>query len=223
MSANCAACHHTESFVADITLAHRAAGITCTDCHAEHRGAAFRPVNAALESCAKCHNDQNKNLYNGKTVHTAHGGTYGYPVENGIWIWSGLDAEELATKPEIATLLKQNGVTPGQTQQWRRAQFHAIHWYRVRISGVNETKSIAVTEVLPCNTCHKNGLLGANVDRTACARCHNAQAFYGVGKGAETPSCISCHVQHIRDTHWTSILLAPQARTLSSEGVNESK
>lgn len=215
MSANCAACHHMESFVADITLAHRAAGVTCTHCHTEHRGPAFRPVNAALESCAKCHNDQNKNLYNGKSVHTAHGGTYGYPVENGIWIWSGLDVEELAAKPEIAALLKQNGVTPGQTQQWRSVQFHALHLYRVRVvAGMNGIKPDGVNEVLSCSSCHKAGYTGANVDRTnprtTCARCHNTQIFNsisGATKGAETVSCTSCHVQHIKDTHWAPSLL----------------
>src|SRR5262249_50386714 len=101
MNANCAACHHTEIFEATVIPEHRGAGITCVSCHAEHRGASFRPLSAALESCAKCHNDQNKTTYNGKSVHTPHRGTYGYPVANGVWVWKGLDAEELAQKPAL--------------------------------------------------------------------------------------------------------------------------
>src|SRR5712692_9694120 len=116
MNANCAACHQAESFAASPIRAHRDAGITCTSCHTEHRGESFRPVNAALESCAKCHNDDNKILYNGKGVHTAHGGTYGYPAKNGEWVWSGLDAEELAVKPEVEKFLKRN----------RNAQLHFL-------------------------------------------------------------------------------------------------
>src|SRR6266850_799421 len=66
MNSNCAGCHQTEAFAATITSAHREAGITCTSCHAEHRGESYRSVNAALEGCAKCHRDDNKNLYNSK-------------------------------------------------------------------------------------------------------------------------------------------------------------
>jgi pSer/pThr/pTyr-binding forkhead associated (FHA) protein len=214
MNANCAACHQTESFAATIIPAHREAGITCTTCHSEHRGEGFRPLNAALESCAKCHNDDNRNLYNGKSVHTAHGGTYGYPVVNGIWVWKGLDPDELAAKPELAMLLKQNKATPSQPQQWRNAQFHAIHLQRVRVvAGVNTIENVdTVNQGLSCSSCHKTGYMGRNVDRdfprTTCARCHNAQTFEKTSEsgGVETPSCTSCHVQHIKDTHWASAL-----------------
>src|SRR5437588_3513628 len=133
MNANCASCHQTESFAATIIPAHRQAGITCTTCHTEHRGEDFRSVNAALKSCAKCHNDDNKNLYNGKSVHTAHGGTYGYPVINGVWVWKGLDSEELEAKAEMVALLNRNRANSGDTQQWRNAQFQAIHRYPVLV------------------------------------------------------------------------------------------
>jgi formate-dependent nitrite reductase cytochrome c552 subunit len=92
MNANCEACHKTEAFVPTIISKHRDAGITCTTCHTEHNGEHFRPMQQALESCARCHNDENKKLYKGKSVHTPHGGTYGYPVVNGIWEWKGYDA-----------------------------------------------------------------------------------------------------------------------------------
>ena len=225
MNANCAACHDGEGFAATVIPAHREAGITCTTCHTEHRGEDFRPINAALESCAKCHNDSNPNLYNGKSVHTAHGGTFGYPVKDGVWIWSGLDAEELAAKPEVGVFLKKNRVTPGQTQEWRNAQFHGIHLERVRaIEGLDGIlANDGITKVLSCSSCHKTGYMGVNVDRafprTTCARCHNAEVFdkTSTSKGVQTPSCTSCHVQHVRDTHWASSLRNAHEEIPSSE------
>jgi hypothetical protein len=163
----------------------------------------------------KCHNDGNKNLYNGKTVHTPHGGTYGYPVKNGVWIWRGLNLEELAARPEVETFLKKNRVASHQTEQWRNAQFHAIHVDRVRVvEGIDGTLADdGVTKVLSCSSCHKTGYMGANVDReyprTTCWHCHNTKVFNERSASpvtSQTPSCTSCHVQHVRDTHWASAL-----------------
>jgi Zn-finger protein len=225
MEANCAACHQTEAFAATVIPAHRAAGISCTNCHAEHRGEAFRPVTAALESCTKCHNDQNKKLYNGKSVHTPHGGTFGYPFANGSWIWKGLKEEELAQKPEILAFLKKNRVTSSQPQEWRNAQFHAIHVENIRtvagIDGINDDQG---NEVLSCSSCHKTGYIGANVDRTSprttCGKCHNAAVFNEpLTSQVEppTPSCTSCHVQHVKDVHWAASLKVRHSQHSSSE------
>jgi hypothetical protein len=220
MVKNCAACHRTIAFAPTIIRAHVDARLTCITCHEEHRGQGFKPMNAALESCAKCHNDDNKNHYNGKSVHTAHGGTFGYPVTNRVWVWKGLDAEELEAKPEIASLLKKNRANPSDAQQWRNAQFHLIHVHRVRvvpgISGIEDLDS--GNQVMSCSSCHKTGYMGANVDRNSprktCARCHNAQFFDrpAVAINPETPSCTSCHVQHIKDTHWASAMRIAEAR-----------
>ncbi|MDQ6652361.1 MAG: FHA domain-containing protein [Acidobacteriota bacterium] len=216
MNANCAICHQTEAFAATITRAHIEAGITCTSCHTEHRGENFSPMAGGLGSCAKCHNDKNNKIYNGKSVHTPHSGTYGYPVTNGVWTWKGLDAEELAAKPEITALLKQNRTTLSQTQQWRSVQFHGIHLYRVPVvAGIEGIDSVDGTgKVLSCSSCHKTGFAGANIDRTfprtTCSKCHNVQVFNETSRapmGAEAPSCTSCHVQHIKDTHWATSLL----------------
>jgi FHA domain len=221
MNANCAACHQTESFAATIIRKHRDAGITCTTCHTEHRGEDFRPVNAALESCAKCHSDDNKNLYNGKSVHTAHGGTYGYPVIDRKWAWKGIDSEELEARPEIAALFKKNKITPSQTS----AQFHVIHVQRVRVvTGMKGIEDVDTgDQVLSCSSCHKTGYMGANVDRDyprkTCALCHNAVVFDKtlISKGVDTPSCTSCHVQHVKDTNWASSLRIAQAKTPATE------
>lgn len=226
MNANCTACHETEDFVPTIIRKHRDAGISCTNCHAEHRGAHFSPLKAALDSCATCHHDGNRKLYQGKSVHTPHGGTYGYPVRNREWIWKGLDEEELASRPEVAAFLKKSRVTRDQTQAWRNAQFHGIHFDRVRVvEGIDGSLAEdGITSVLACSSCHKSGYMGPNVDRdyprTTCARCHNAKVFnerLSVANNAETLSCTSCHVQHLKDTHWASSLRVRPRGTTESE------
>jgi len=214
MNSNCANCHHTESFVASVIPAHREAGINCTSCHTEHQGEGFRPLNEALESCVKCHNDHNKRLYTGRSVHTPHGGTFGYPVADRKWIWKGLDAEELDQKPEVKAFLQQNQVDPAQEQAWRNAQFHGIHLNRVRVvPGIEGIADEDGNTVLSCSSCHQTGYMGANVDRkhpaTTCGKCHNAEVFHEpstVPVKSEIPSCTSCHVQHVRDTHWAASL-----------------
>jgi pSer/pThr/pTyr-binding forkhead associated (FHA) protein len=212
LESNCAACHQTESFVATTTKAHRDAGITCTVCHTEHRGKDFRPMNAALDSCTACHNDSNKKLYNGKKVGTPHGGTLGYPVAAGIWVWKGLDEEELALKPEIGRLRR-----PADTeQQWRNKQFHGLHIYRVRsvasIEGIKDEDAGNNTRVISCSSCHRSFTpIDRETPRTTCIRCHNGQIFEPTSRSvraAATISCTSCHVQHIRDTHWRPSLFA---------------
>jgi pSer/pThr/pTyr-binding forkhead associated (FHA) protein len=214
MESNCASCHQTESFIATTTKAHRDAGITCTVCHTEHRGADFKPMNAALDACATCHNDNNKKLYNGKSVHTPHGGTLGYPVVGGVWEWKGLDAEELALKPEIAKLRRDTDTE----QQWRNKQFHALHIYRIRsiasIEGIEDKDASADTRVLSCSSCHRSFYpIDRATPRTTCIRCHNAQIFEPRPRAIRATaiiSCTSCHVQHIRDQHWRPSLFADE-------------
>lgn len=213
LEANCVSCHETEAFKATTTRAHREAGITCTVCHAEHRGEQFRPMTAALESCENCHDDKNKKLYNGKSVHTPHGGTIGYPVVDGVWKWKGLDEEELALKPEV---LKQR--SPADTeQQWRNKQFHALHLYRIRstdgIAGIRLDDAAGNTKVLSCSSCHKSFVpVDRATPRTTCAACHNNEIFEPNVRQANagTPSCTSCHVQHVRDVHWRPKLFADE-------------
>jgi pSer/pThr/pTyr-binding forkhead associated (FHA) protein len=212
METNCAACHQTESFVATTTRAHKDAGITCTVCHTEHRGTNFKPMNAALDSCTVCHNDSNKKLYAGKKVSTPHNGTFGYPVVGGEWVWKGLDNEELALKPEVAKLRR-----PADTEsQWRNKQFHALHLYRVRavasIEGIKDEDAGGGLRVISCSSCHRSFTpIDRVTPRTTCILCHNGQVFEPTSRSvrsAATVSCTSCHVQHIRDTHWRPDLFA---------------
>jgi hypothetical protein len=202
---NCARCHQADGFHASITKAHESAGITCTDCHVEHRGPDFSPKAAAFDSCVACHNDNNKQTYNGKTVHTPHGGTLGYPTSAGKWIWSGLDEEALKLKPEVSETWKSEY----DEQSWLKVQFHAIHLYRVKaapgITGIEDG-------TLSCSSCHLNfgGKFDRETPRQTCDNCHNGFLERRTSRSfiaADKPNCTSCHVQHYYDSHrWGELL-----------------
>lgn len=205
MEQNCTSCHQAAAFVATITRPHQEAGIGCISCHTEHRGTSFRPAQAALLTCTGCHNDNNPNLYNGRSVHTPHGGTLGYPVVDGKWKWKGLDDEEWSTKQIALARL------PSETdEQWSSKQFHAIHLYRVRaingLAGNSEGQ-------LSCSSCHKSfNPIDRDTPRLTCGKCHNGPGigqFQSASLSIDAPNCTSCHVQHIKTTrHWNPSLLA---------------
>jgi len=211
MASACASCHSTDAFVGTVTRSHADAGLGCIDCHSEHKGKAIGPLQAALNSCTRCHSDKNQKTYNGKTVGTPHGGTLGYPVVNGQWKWKGLDPEELAIRPKIAAMR-----LPTDTEQlWRTKQFHALHVYSVRATG----GVIGVPgadkgspPVLSCSSCHHSTAPpDREYPRQTCAQCHSGfvdpSGRATVAPGA--PNCISCHVQHVKDKrHWNPDLLA---------------
>lgn len=232
MNSNCASCHQTDAFSATITPPHAAAGIGCTTCHEEHRGADFRPdlapISASFQSgvstdqtCTGCHNDNNKKLYNGRRVFTPHGGTFGYPVTNGHWTWKGLDHEEWEQKP--AQVRQALALWPAATEdQKHSAQFHALHLYRVQANGAltgNEAGEMS------CSTCHKS--FGAALDRetprTTCAQCHNGSVDSQTQRivlTASQPNCTSCHVQHVKEVrHWNPSLLTPVQQAAQSNAM----
>ena len=227
METNCASCHQTEAFAATVTPPHAAAGVGCISCHSEHRGAEFRPGIAPFnadfqkgvafdQTCAGCHNDNNKKLYNNRAVRTPHGGTFGYPVVGGQWKWKGLDAETWQRKPETLKQLVANWpVASGDENGRRSAQFHALHLYRVRTTA---TLTGNAEGEVSCSTCHKS--YGASLDRetprTTCAACHNGKTDTQTGRALLTTNmanCTSCHVQHVQDTrHWNPSLLATKEK-----------
>lgn len=216
MESNCASCHNTEAFSADLTgiPAHEKAGIGCVSCHDEHMGADFKPADVAIIKCAKCHNDENKSLYRGRRVFTPHGGTFGYPVRSGKWIWKG--TANLAWKQPakiIDKLSKEENV--GETEdQLRSQQFHFLHLHRVRASEVG-LEGNADGE-MSCSSCHKSfDPIDRLTPATTCGRCHNGDngRMTGYERGRliadGSPNCISCHTQHaLQPRHWTSRLLA---------------
>ncbi len=204
MEANCSSCHNAEAFVATVIEPHIAAGIGCVSCHAEHRGAEFKPGEAALAMCTQCHNDANRNLYNGRKVSTPHGGTFGYPVVNEKWTWKGLNEEEWSLKQIAVTRL------PSDTEEnWRSKQFHLLHVQRVRANGLPGTPQ----GELSCSSCHKTfNPIDRTTPRTTCGNCHNGRTELGTNRvliANDKPNCTSCHVQHVKDKrHWSRSLLA---------------
>ena len=194
MDERCAGCHRTDAFVATVIKPHAAAGIGCADCHSEHKGEEFDATKAALASCSSCHNDSNKKVFNGRKVGTPHGGTFGYPVVNGVWSEKSINDEEWELRKLTTVRLPTDS-----DQKWRSNQFHALHDQRVKvvpgIIGNAEGR-------LSCNSCHRSfDPIDRTTPRTTCATCHNSEGG--------TPNCTSCHVQHVRDSRrWSTSLLA---------------
>jgi pSer/pThr/pTyr-binding forkhead associated (FHA) protein len=204
MEANCSQCHDAQAFVATVIQPHATAGVGCVSCHAEHQGTEFRPAEAALLTCTECHNDANKNSYNGRKVSTPHGGTFGYPVVNGKWNWKGLNDSEWALKQIAVARL------PSDTDEnWRSKQFHALHVQRVRAGGLAGNPE----GELSCSSCHKSSNpIDRETPRTTCGTCHNGRLELGTNRviiAKDKPNCTSCHVQHVRDKrHWNPALMA---------------
>ena len=204
MENNCAQCHNTEAFVATVIEPHVAAGVGCIFCHAEHRGTEFKAAEAAQATCTECHNDANRNLYNGRKVTTPHGGTFGYPVVHGKWTWKGLNQSDWALKQIAVARL------PADTdEKWSSKQFHALHLQRVLANGLpgNADKQLS------CSSCHKTfNPIDRETPRTTCGNCHNGRVEAGTGRvliAKDKPNCTSCHVQHVNDKrHWNASLMA---------------
>lgn len=195
MDQNCTSCHQASAFVANVTEEHHRAGIGCTVCHAEHRGADFQPAKASLLICAKCHNDSNRNTYNGRVVHTPHNGAFGYPVINGEWVWKGLTAEEWQLKK-----IKVKREDVDSEEKWRSKQFHALHNERVRAIGSLARKS---DDSLGCASCHNTfAPIDRDTPRRTCALCHSRTEAGTNSETANAPDCNSCHVQHIWDQRY---------------------
>src|SRR5688500_967383 len=163
LESNCSSCHQAPGFVATVTEPHARAGIGCTDCHVEHQGTEFRPNVASLQTCTTCHSDANKKTYNGRAVHTPHGGTYGDPVIDGKWRWKGLHEDEWQQKSAAvrklvqtvrAALLTGPGAAGRDPEDLRRsAEYHALHIHRVKLVG--DLKGNPDGEV-SCSTCHNS-------------------------------------------------------------------
>jgi hypothetical protein len=191
----CAGCHQTEAFVATVIRPHEAAGIGCVECHAEHKGADFKAAEAALAICTACHNDSNKQVYNGKRVGTAHGGTDGYPVVNGVWSLKAVNDDEWDLKKiPIVRLPTEND------EKWKSKQFHGIHSERVRVVPGIQGNALGQ---LSCSSCHKSfDPIDRVTPRTTCGTCHNGLVESGTNRvliASNQPNCTSCHVQHIKD------------------------
>ncbi len=202
----CAKCHQADAFHSTNTKAHSAAGINCTSCHFEHKGKDFEPRIAALDSCTTCHNDNNRQLYNGKSVATAHKNSLGYPTENNEWKYGGLMPETERAAPEVVAFRQD-----GDNEQMRRVKdFHAIHLSRLTPpAGVPTDASGAMS----CSSCHKSfDPIDRETPRQTCVVCHNGYVERKTERvlvAKERPNCVSCHVQHFYDKNrWREFLNA---------------
>jgi hypothetical protein len=193
MENSCIKCHSAQEFHATNTKAHEQAGITCTVCHKEHQGPDFQMTATAIQSCAECHNDANSKTYNGKSVRTAHGGSYGYPTVDGSWKWKGVYREVADAIPEI-----NSSATGDKDEQAKlNRYFHTIHVYRLEApEGMKGDRRGLVT----CSTCHKSfDPIDRETPRETCAACHTNSgdtAARDARFAAGQANCISCHVQH---------------------------
>ncbi|HYY99688.1 MAG TPA: cytochrome c3 family protein, partial [Pyrinomonadaceae bacterium] len=218
VESNCVSCHTAEGFTPTVTGPHARAGISCDDCHVEHQGTERRPTVASVETCAACHNDSNKRTYNGRAVHTPHGGTFGYPVVAGRWAWAGLSADEWGQKPEelrqsaskLAESLRRAPNAGGRDAEdvRRSAEFHTLHLYRVRAPegfGSNAEGEMS------CSSCHQSfAPIDRATPRATCAACHDGDRGGKFERvlGADKPNCVSCHVEHTRARRvWGASLL----------------
>lgn len=221
MDSNCSSCHKAEGFTATVTEPHAKAGIGCTACHVEHQGTEYRPAVASLQTCTTCHDDSNKKTYNGRTVHTPHRGTFGYPVVEGRWEWEGLTRDEWEQKPEelkrsadkLAEALKRAPNAGGRDANdvRRSAEFHTIHIYRVKApAGFESNKEGEMS----CGSCHQRfAPIDREMPRTTCATCHNGDrgGKFETLLGADKANCISCHVQHTKARReWGASFLTEQ-------------
>ena len=205
MESKCTACHTAQAFVATVSSPDINAGVGCVSCHAEHRGSDFEPGATALGTCLACHNDANKNLYNGRSVGTPHGGIVGYPVVDGKWKWEGLNEADWSGKQIAVARLPED-----TDEKWRSKQFHAIHIYRVRAAAGMKGNEEGQ---LSCSSCHKSlNPLDLETPRTTCAACHNGSVQAKTKRvliPADKPNCYSCHVEHVKDERqWNPSFMA---------------
>lgn len=195
MSERCAGCHHTEAFESTMIKPHEEAGMSCVDCHSEHRGVAFKAAGAAFVSCTKCHSDSNTRTYQGRRVGTPHRGTFGYPVVNGQWSLKTINEDEWAARNISISRL------PDDTEEkWRSKQFHALHSERVKIVPGMVGNALGQ---MSCSSCHRSfNPPDRETPRTTCALCHNGRIDPTSKRtliAANEPNCTSCHVQHVKD------------------------
>ncbi|MEP6923810.1 MAG: FHA domain-containing protein [Pyrinomonadaceae bacterium] len=202
----CIKCHQASAFHATNTIAHEQAGVSCTSCHSEHQGQNFEPRVAAINSCAKCHNNNNHQLYNGKSVSTPHRGGEGYPAEIGEWRWEGLKPETAAMTLDVTKFRD-----PADTEQMRRSkEFHALHLYRVAPAPGMKTDAAGA---MSCSSCHTSfAPLDRETPRQTCAKCHSGYTDSRTGRALiaeKEANCVSCHVQHYYDRNrWNEYLTA---------------
>jgi thioredoxin reductase (NADPH) len=199
MQNKCVDCHETNHFNTTVIARHEEAGIQCVDCHTEHKGADFRPGIVSRSMCIDCHRDgpthpKAVSLKDGTPLREPHRGSFGYPVENGVWSW------QHPMNPKWDKLFAES-----RTPLDPSTKFHLIH-----------AAVAPATSAWKCSECHDGSFAkGAAevkvINRDKCAVCHG-QAYVQTASLRELDTdalrlgidCNSCHAQH------------PQSQTLTA-------
>jgi thioredoxin reductase/pSer/pThr/pTyr-binding forkhead associated (FHA) protein len=179
MQDRCTSCHTTQSFKPVVYDSHARENVGCTGCHSEHQGSNSEAGLISYGLCSNCHNDSYKiktGERTGAVLGIPHGGSVGYPVEQGRWVWLGLSAERWKSKN-----LPESWARNAPTQQ-----FHSLH-QKGRLQGRTR-----------CGDCHipdvrsEQGLRKS--PREQCAKCHGL-TFSEAGLTL-VANCGTCHQQH---------------------------
>lgn len=189
MQDNCQTCHKTEHFNPSVIDKHQAVNIGCMDCHTEHKGRDFKPALVARSVCVDCHRDNPTHLKakkpDGTLLATPHGGSFGYPIVDGQWVW---------TEP-----LNKSMQIPNKEDLSPKARFHFVH-----LAGRKEGRA-------RCTDCHdsfESEARAKEIDQNKCAVCHGASLSASLKDEKQNAAqldqltsqmkldCNSCHPQH---------------------------
>jgi thioredoxin reductase/NAD-dependent dihydropyrimidine dehydrogenase PreA subunit len=200
MQNKCVDCHETNHFNTTIIAKHEEAKLQCVDCHTEHKGADFRPGIVSRSMCIDCHRDEPTHpkavsLKDGTPLREPHRGSFGYPVENGVWVWRH------PMNPKWDKLFAES-----RTPLDPSTKFHLIH-----------AAVAPATSAWKCSECHDGSFAkGAAevkvINRDKCAVCHG-QAYVQTASLKELDTtalrlgidCNSCHAQHPRSQTLTAV------------------
>ncbi|HWC76624.1 MAG TPA: NAD(P)-binding domain-containing protein [Blastocatellia bacterium] len=191
----CASCHTTSKFQPSIYDSHAREQVGCTSCHTEHSGPESQAGLISYGLCSSCHNDTYKIKSGeraGEALGIPHGGSVGYPVQGGKWVWDGLSPERL----------KRKNLPEAWAKNSPKDQFHLVH-QKGRMQG----RTL-------CGDCHTGGSRGDERWRTSprneCAKCHGI-SFTASGLRRGLANCNTCHQQHGQSTD--AARLVPPAGT----------
>lgn len=184
MQTQCINCHQTEHFNPSIIVAHQKAHVECVDCHTEHKGLNFQLGAVSRSTCVDCHRSNpvhpKAKKSNGKPLEAPHGGTFGYPVKDGVWKWT--------------TPLNRHLKLPEQLSP--KEKFHLIH-----VVGSSN-------QPFKCSGCHTSFATpkaARLIDQDKCAVCHGVSFPTSDDQKLDLlaaelqQDCASCHPQHGED------------------------
>jgi thioredoxin reductase (NADPH) len=210
MQQKCIDCHKTSHFEPTNAIPlHEQAGVSCVDCHTEHKGKDFKPAIVARTICFDCHRDNpthpkaktvaRAGVAGGELLKTPHGSNLGYPIdetkpEADRWTWK----DPINKKIQI----------PDAAQLSPKAKFHFVH-----LSGRKEAtgRGENAAKCMDCHDSFESPAATKTIDKNKCAICHGV-AITGATTAQGKPlnqvddmaqlstsfkiDCNSCHPQH---------------------------